>query len=257
MTICSGLDSFCLFLFFSLLIFFPPSSSCKIGVWLNTCKLCCDYQPLKSSLKLNLYIVKFPRLIISSVRMCLRVCTRTSEVTQIFIVFLFYLSQTNAMDVRRCLSTLYLLCTCSNSVLLFSYSPADGAWLCRLHLTFYHSGWFFNRPLFVPQWRSVMKYTYTRNNPNWKLNYPCFSMNVSETCQEETTVFGWTSGRSAITSYKGISAFSLASAPIEAVWLRGHAPSTVLSLHQDLDMKETEGSDRWSGSAASGIISSR
>lgn len=94
MTICSGLDSFCLFLFFSLLIFFPPSSSCKIGVWLNTCKLCCDYQPLKSSLKLNLYIVKFPRLIISSVRMCLRVCTRTSEVTQIFIVF-FVLSQSN------------------------------------------------------------------------------------------------------------------------------------------------------------------
>lgn len=54
--------------FFSLLLlllyffFFP--SSCKIGVWLNTCKLCCDYQPLKSSLKINLYIVKFPRLII-------------------------------------------------------------------------------------------------------------------------------------------------------------------------------------------------
>lgn len=28
-------------------------------MWLNTCKLCCDYQPLKSSLKINLYIVKF------------------------------------------------------------------------------------------------------------------------------------------------------------------------------------------------------
>lgn len=52
---------FFVFWFFS--FFFLPSS-CKIGVWLNTCKLCCDYQPLKSSLKINLYIVKFPRLFI-------------------------------------------------------------------------------------------------------------------------------------------------------------------------------------------------
>lgn len=41
----------------------PPPVICKIGVWLNTCKLCCDYQPLKSSLKINLYIVKFPCLL--------------------------------------------------------------------------------------------------------------------------------------------------------------------------------------------------
>lgn len=48
--------------------FFPPHLPiiCKIGVWLNTCKLCCDYQPLKSSLKINLYIVKFPGLFLSS-----------------------------------------------------------------------------------------------------------------------------------------------------------------------------------------------
>lgn len=44
----------------------PPPIICKIGVWLNTCKLCCDYQPLKSSLKINLYIVKFPCLFLSS-----------------------------------------------------------------------------------------------------------------------------------------------------------------------------------------------
>lgn len=50
---------YCLFCF----VFVFPSS-CKIGVWLNTCKLCCDYQPLKSSLKINLYIVKFPRLLL-------------------------------------------------------------------------------------------------------------------------------------------------------------------------------------------------
>lgn len=47
---------------FCFVFVFP--SSCKIGVWLNTCKLCCDYQPLKSSLKINLYIVKFPRLFV-------------------------------------------------------------------------------------------------------------------------------------------------------------------------------------------------
>lgn len=47
-------------------LFFPSLSSCKIGVWLNTCKLCCDYQPLKSSFKnKNLYIVKSLRLPVS------------------------------------------------------------------------------------------------------------------------------------------------------------------------------------------------
>lgn len=47
-------------------LFFPSPSSCKIGVWLNTCKLCCDYQPLKSSFRnKNLYIVKSPRLLMS------------------------------------------------------------------------------------------------------------------------------------------------------------------------------------------------
>lgn len=57
MAVYSGLD-----------FFFPPlllPVICKIGVWLNTCKLCCDYQPLKSSLKINLYIVKVPRLLLS------------------------------------------------------------------------------------------------------------------------------------------------------------------------------------------------
>lgn len=55
MAVYSGLD------------FFPSLLPviCKIGVWLNTCKLCCDYQPLKSSLKINLYIVKVPCLLLS------------------------------------------------------------------------------------------------------------------------------------------------------------------------------------------------
>ena len=64
MAICSGFFFCFLFFFFIIIIYFFFPSSCKIGVWLNTCKLCCDYQPLKSSLKINLYIVKFPCVII-------------------------------------------------------------------------------------------------------------------------------------------------------------------------------------------------
>lgn len=107
-------------LFFVFVVCSPPPSSCKIGVWLNTCKLCCDYKPLKSSLKINLYIVKFLCLIYSP---------------QLYF-FKPYFS---------CLS--HLCCVCVSvdvcvpasslrswvvSLLQYSITPADGAQLCRV-----------------------------------------------------------------------------------------------------------------------------